>query len=1257
MNMTKANRCIALFLTLALLCGMITTACADVVTLGIYFCGRRTAADGSEKIIRLEGCFRVTQNGEEVGTIEAGKGTLTLNGTERIRIEPLPETIVPGWDLSSATREVSPEAGGTMTVSVVVEPIKTAISEPEQIPVPVEDNNQETKTKQDTDIPEYNGLTEPEEDDRSEPEETPAPVVRTEPVVTPTLPPFDESILAPTPEPAWIPLPAGNGSVSVYAYSDRNSNGLAEQSESPVANVIVCLLTEEGDTVAIVTTGSNGLAQFGGLPGGQYRIKAILPGGWAFGKKSTGEVYASLFGNSIAGEETSEPFTVDEYGTATPGISLSKCLHVNGACWFDSNIDGIYGDGEPALPGVRIELNGEKNGLHYETISGVDGTWYIDRVAPAAYQMTVYAPDGMMFTKAANRNGKKTVIARDGTSKASRRVDLNDNENKDRQYIGFVWAGQISGICFQDANYNGMYDEGELPMSGVKITIIRQKNDEEFAVTYSGEDGRYVLTGLRGGTYKMRALLPQDGCDFTKTVSDPLGNHFAARPGRRENFWKDFVLADAQYREMNVGVIYPGSITGTVYLDNDFSGTLNGKEKIVSGFLVKLLDGKGQTVTMDKTSIKGKYELVDVPPGEYTLSVTALKNYAFTKLGDGNVILNRTNGEGYSEPISIGLGENKKGLDIGMILPGTVSGSVFADRNDNGIRDDGEKGLPGVTVRLVGEEGEAFRAEIDETGTYLFDAVMPGSYTLEYTLPDNAVFARVTKGGNTISGERSGTSEAFRMSSGVQVEGPVCGALTLGRIEGTAYMDHDGDGVMEDGEETTAGLQITLTPARAELEEITVTAGEDGTFVLKDLRPDEYKLTVSCEGNYVVSRTDNLKLPLTAGRNTQTVKLPVAMGAVWTGQQVGTVIPASVEGRLWLDENNNGLFDAGEATPAGYAVTITDDRTNKTFDTLYTNDEGRFATAGMIPGSFTLSFPLDEQTIATQDGNSDFREDGGKLVLSGLELSESEHRDGLLLGIVRYTSIGGTVWIDRGDTVATLSGAEITLMDEDGNELRTAITTENGAYRFDKLMPGVYQLQALMPEGCVIIEPGDRRLDGEQISVLTETLNRTGTSDLIDLKMADDQMNMNIGCVLPGRVGDLCWLDVDGDGLQGMDEPGIPGVRIVLMRDNEVVAETVSDQYGFYRFNDLYPATYMLSVTPPEEVRPTKRRTDIRIIASILEETDEETCESAEFQVESDKANYNADLGFVCRREGVLPPGTGEGKQQEWADAKASDDD
>lgn len=1240
--MMKASRFTALILVVTILCGMVTFASADVVTLGIYFCGKRTAEDGTESVVRLEGSFSVTQNGEEAGIIQAGKTTVTLPGTGRIRIAPLPETISPEWDLRTAYMEVTPEAGGTTTVSVVVYPLKEG--EPvTETPAPAQDETGEPDQPEQPDEPD-------EQPAPDETDENPEPVAPAGPVATPTLPPFDASVLAPTPEPAWKPLDSGSAAISVCAFGDANTNGTKADDENGVRNVIICLFTEDEEPVESKTTGEDGIVNFSNLPAGRYRIKAILPDGWAFGQKGNeAKPYAGIFSPSIEGEAMSDAFPVGEGDTAYPGIALNRCLHVSGTCWFDTNGDGLLSKGEPVLPGVKLSLDGEKNGLHYETISGEDGTWKIDRVRAAAYQLTAYVPEGMMFTRAASRGGKKSVITKSSMTSASVKEDLNDKESKENLYIGFIWAGMVKGRCFLDANYNGLYDEGELPMPGVKVTAIRQAKDEEVAVAFSGEDGTYVLP-LRGNTYKMRAVLPDDGSDFTKTVSDPLGNHFASRPNRRENFWPDFVLSMSEQREMNVGVIYPASVTGYVYEDKDFSASRSDKEKIVSGYLVKLLDEEGNLVAQDKTSVKGKYELTGLPPGNYSLSVTALKGTAFTKLGEGNVILNRTNGEGYSEPFSLSIGENKTGMDIGMINPGTVRGSVFADKNDNGVRDDGENGLAGVTVRLVGEEGEAFSTEIGEDGNYLFDAVMPGTYHLEYELPENAIFARVPNepGGNTITGDKAGRSDDFTMSSGLEVTGPVCGALTLGRIAGSAYQDHNGNGLRDEGDEAAAGVVITLTPSRRDLEEITATTGENGDFRLEDLHPDTYTLTVACPDRHVISRTDHLELPLTPGKTEESVELQLPMGKVWEDQELGIVIPASLSGQLWLDEDNNGQFDDEESTPAGYQVTVIDNATGKVFDTLVTDSEGRFSTSGMIPGSFTLTFPLDDDTIAPKDGSSDFRAEGGQLVLSGIELTEDESRTGILLGIVKYTSIGGTVWIDRGDTIETLSGAQVSLLDEDGNLLGSVTTADNGKYQFNHLMPGTYTLEAMMPEGCVIIEPEDRRLDGTRISVMTNTTNRSGSTDAFELKMAENRMQMDIGCVLPGRLGDFCWLDLDEDGLQGMYEPGIPNVKIELQRDGETIAETTTDQYGFYRFNDLYPAQYTLLVTQPAEVKPTVRRTDIRAIASVLEETEDSTCVSVEVEVESDKANYNADLGFVCRKPGVEPEGIGTGKTQNW---------
>lgn len=514
---------------------------------------------------------------------------------------------------------------------------------------------------------------------------------------------------------------------------------------------------------------------------------------------------------------TSASFTLKAGAVAERGVGLLSAVKISGFCWLETLADGIYASDEQKLPGVRVTLDGVKNGLHYETVSDAEGFYAFDRVKPGGYTLTAYTPEGMMFTRySAKGKDNRSIITKEGASKGSKTMDTSDGNDLPQENIGFVWSGAISGICFLDANYNGLYDAGEPPMKGVKIAIAKPNAEKELATVYSGEDGTYTLPSLRGGTYRIRVVLPDDGSDFSRTVTDPLGNHFAARSGRRENFWNDFLLADMEKRTVNVGVIYPATVKGTVYMDNDFSGTLSGKEKTVSGFLVTLSDAEGNTVGSDKSNVKGVYEITGVPPGDYTLSATAVTGYAFTRTGEGNVMLNKTGGEGVSAPFHVDLGVDRTGMDVGMILPGTVEGTVFADRNDNGLQDDGEQGLPGVTVRLMSEEGEAFRTTVGEDGHFLFDAVMPGVYYLEYQLPEGAIFASVpntVSGGNTITGaDGTGRGDWFTFETGGHVTAPLCGALTLGRITAFCFQDPDGSGIRDGSEEPAAGMTLTLTP-------------------------------------------------------------------------------------------------------------------------------------------------------------------------------------------------------------------------------------------------------------------------------------------------------------------------------------------------------------------------------------------------------------------------------------------------------------
>jgi hypothetical protein len=303
----------------------------------------------------------------------------------------------------------------------------------------------------------------------------------------------------------------------------------------------------------------------------------------------------------------------------------------------------------------------------------------------------------------------------------------------------------------------------------------------------------------------------------------------------------------------------------------------------------------------------------------------------------------------------------------------------------------------------------------------------------------------------------------------------------------------------------------------------------------------------------------------------------------------------------------------------------------------------------MIPGTFTLTFPLDANTLPSKEGDSVFEQQGSQLVLSDLNLMENDEEEGLLLGIVRYTALSGQVWIDRGEGVEALSGAELTLKDENGETVNTLTTGEDGGYLFGQLMPGSYTIEAVMPEGCVLIEPGDPALTGDRRSIIAHPANRLGVTDSIQVRMDQNQTGLDIGCVLPGRLGDLCWLDLNGDGYQGAGEGGIPNVRIELLRGEQLIAETTTDAYGFYRFVDLYPAAYTLRVYAPDEVKPTMRKTDIPMIVSVLEEADAAPFLTVPVQVISNRANYNADLGFTLRAPGVYPAGYGQGATQDWS--------
>ena len=1034
--------------------------------------------------------------------------------------------------------------------------------------------------------------------------------------------------------------------VSVRVFEDGNNSGTQTKAEGGVKNAEVRLLDKNGVIVDTGVTGRDGYVTLSAAEG-EYAVEVIMPEDFGFGKEGNGKKdhAQSYMDESAERSQVSRVFNLKTGETVEIGVGAMPMAVVTGTIWNDLNADGLWQDEEPGIPGIRLTLNGGKDKINYEVYTDENGFYDFHQIKKGTYKVTCYVPDEYVFTGKAK--GALEKISRMTTEKdraGEDQLKLEIGEVYEDHNIGLMEGAIIEGVCFLDANYNGIYDEGEQPLPGVEMRLARQSNNVMLQVVDSAADGSYHFVGQRGSTFTIRATLPK-GYVFTQLGTGENANLFAPNGDKNERRLSDVTLENGEYRRIMLGAVAYGSISGRVYYDDNFTSQWEKGEGLGKEIYITLYHVNGERAARVRTDKNGLFTFDDVVPGDYYMTMTPAKGYGFTALGAGNVMQTMADGTGKSRVITVGMGEDVKDAGAGMIVPAVITGVFYADDNDNGLREKGENGLVGATVRLMTEQGEMASLTIDESGEFRF-ATIPGTYYLQYELPGKGIFPYVLEGGNAIAGENGvGRGETFTVDMGDTWKAPLCGGVLLSDISGMSFTDGNGNAVMDADEAVFSGLTITLTPSRSDLEEITIVTGADGKFAFNDLRPDAYTLTVSCPGNCVLSRLKDVDMPLTNGLMQQSVTMDLKMGTQWHEQMLGCVLPSNWSGEAYLDENYNGVRDAGEAPANGETFILRDADTGEDVITVKTDDNGVFVVEGIAPGEYELVYPMDEGNLVPKDTDIDFHLDGDVMTTGRVRIYQNEDMAGTRLSIARTTEIGGLVWLEQYSGVTPVKGAKVHLLDKNGNAIAEFTTGNDGVYVFKGLMPDRYAIDVTIPAGYVLVDTSDLTMaEKGHVSVVEEVSGLYGKSAVVELRMAKHRNDMAVGMVLPGRLGDKAWLDLNGNGLQDGEEGGIPGVTVQLIRNGRVVASTVTDQYGYYVFEELYPTEYTLQVTWPAEVVPTVLREDIKQISSVLKE-DGTTIPVA---VESNKANYTADLGFVLVDEDQLPAGYGEGATQIW---------
>jgi len=159
-----------------------------------------------------------------------------------------------------------------------------------------------------------------------------------------------------------------------------------------------------------------------------------------------------------------------------------------------------------------------------------------------------------------------------------------------------------------------------------------------------------------------------------------------------------------------------------------------------------------------------------------------------------------------------------------------------------------------------------------------------------------------------------------------------------------------------------------------------------------------------------------------------------------------------------------------------------------------------------------------------------------------------------------------------------LAGALAELLEvATGEVLASAQTLNDGAYQFDQLRPGAYQVRIDLPEGDLFAPQAAEGLD-----LLDARLGRTKT---IRLAMGEEADVGQIPVLHGATVSGVAWEDADVNGRFDPGEPPLQGAAATLLRQEDGEWKSVGvlpvDESGGYRFDSLRPGTYSVRFTLP----------------------------------------------------------------------------
>lgn len=1004
--------------------------------------------------------------------------------------------------------------------------------------------------------------------------------------------------------------------ISGRLFRDWNGNGVQDPGDEPLVGFSINLT---GGATAGATTDANGFYQFLNITStGNHTVTVASP---PAGHTQTLDPDATFNSNTVVNVVAGNAYTNRNFAYRPTGS-----LTIGDTVYHDWNGNGAQDAGEGGIPNIDVRLFEDANAdgainaedsLIATTTTNAGGFYQFSGLASGNYIVQVVTSDPD-FPPSFNQTQDYDGIF-DNRAKVNLTASLSTVD------FGYQPTGTstIGNQVWLDTNNNGLKDAGEPGVNGVSVQLYRGGQtpglDTPVNTAITSGGGFYSFTGLPAGQYFIfipsfnfapgAALASYPWSSTTTNTSAGLidndDNGIQSSPGAAVESPLVTLTSGQNNQTVDFGFTGTGAAGDFVFFDTNGNGSHDYGEPGIPNVTVRIftdadMDGQpdsetpvASTVTSDGAGNipAGFYQFTGLVPGFYFIRVDASTlpaGVVYTSDPDRDgvpvgVTPLEPAGDHADSLVPVSIGSAYSGADFGYQPPGAIGDFVWLDLNQNGVADPGEPGLANVEIE-ISNGGMTITAFTDFDGywsaivpdgawtvTVLSSNFVPGSplfgmmptYDADGTGTAN-VTSIVLAGGEltTPSGLAEGNlgiDSGYRLDGSYGIAGTVLTNDT--RILGTA---DDVDDFYDDGEDMDAGpLDET------ELAGIAVYLYTQNGVFLGEVLTDEkgrYAFTGLPAGTYrvIIGTTDaplnTATLTTTVANNPATTAVDSSSGT--TVIQTVVIVDSAVE-RVDFAFIQNGSFDFGDL-PISYGITT------------LSQDGARHLIPNGGSTRWLGSTPPDAET-------------NGQPHLQALsdDLSGDDDEDGVApVSIQAWTN--GTVASGNGGSVQVTvngSGWLVAWIDwnQDGDFL------ENGEFVISQAVSqGSSTIQFDIPAGSVT---GSSQSWLSRFRLLPEQpafplFSYAG--EAIDGEVEDYLFEKSVA----GSIGDLVWIDTNGNGLIDGNEAGLGGV-LVEIRDHQnqllasqltsdgtqdVDGDGVVDPVGYYRFRGLGAASYIVAI-------------------------------------------------------------------------------